>query len=81
MAHFNHERVHHALNELLVRMVPDDPEEDEDAANQRFEEAFEFAFKELEAAEEPSVVSDLNHVAGLIDEKCKAYIRVGRSSV
>lgn len=73
MANFNHERVHHALNELLVRIVPDDPEEDEDTANQRFEEAFEFAFKELESAEEPAVVPDLNHVTGLIDEKCKGF--------
>jgi hypothetical protein len=69
MANFNHERVSHALNELLVRIVPDDPEEDEEAANQRFEEAFDFAFNELEAAGDPEVVEDLNHVASLIDKK------------
>ncbi|KAF2743743.1 hypothetical protein M011DRAFT_210376 [Sporormia fimetaria CBS 119925] len=69
MANFNHDRVRHALNELLFRIIPDDADEDEDAANERFQEAFDFAFEELEAAGEPSVVPDLHHVATLIDER------------
>lgn len=69
MATFNQERVEHALNELLVRIVPDDPNEDEASANQRFDEAFEFALDELVAAGEPSVVPDVNHVASLIDRR------------
>jgi gamma-tubulin complex component 3 len=79
MATFNHDRVQHALNELLVRIVPDDPDEDEATANQRFEEAFDFAFNELAAAGEPSVVPDINHVAGLIERRSMQY-RFGQSS-
>ncbi|PSN71968.1 hypothetical protein BS50DRAFT_583581 [Corynespora cassiicola Philippines] len=69
MATFNRERVEHALNELLVRIVPDDPHEDEAAANERFEQAFEYALDELTAAGPPSVVADINHVASLIDRR------------
>ncbi|KAF2475239.1 uncharacterized protein BDR25DRAFT_254110, partial [Lindgomyces ingoldianus] len=69
MASFNRERVEHALNELLVRILPDDPNEDEAAANERFEEAFDFAIDKLVAAGDPSVVPDINHVASLIDRR------------
>lgn len=69
MAVFNQERVEHALNELLVRMIPDDPNEDEATANQRFEEAFDFALDGLTSAGEPDVVSDINHAASLIDRR------------
>ncbi|KAF2797957.1 hypothetical protein K505DRAFT_297334 [Melanomma pulvis-pyrius CBS 109.77] len=68
MATFNKERVEHALNELLVRIIPDDPDEDEATANQRFEEAFDFAINELETAPNLTIVPDINHVAGSIDE-------------
>ncbi|KAF2260469.1 hypothetical protein CC78DRAFT_523220 [Lojkania enalia] len=69
MAAFNRERVEHALNELLARVVPDDPQEDEEIANQRFEDAFDFAIDALTTAGEPSVVPDINHVASLIDRR------------
>ncbi|KAF2185991.1 hypothetical protein K469DRAFT_631389 [Zopfia rhizophila CBS 207.26] len=68
MATFNKERVEHALNELLIRILPEDPEED-DEAYRRFEEAFEFAIDELEAAGDPSVAPDINHVASLIERR------------
>ncbi|KAF2871595.1 spindle pole body component alp6 [Massariosphaeria phaeospora] len=69
MATFNQERVEHALNELLVRIVPEDPSEDESAANQRFEAAFDFAIDELSVAGQPSVVPDINHIASLIERR------------
>jgi gamma-tubulin complex component 3 len=68
MATFNKERVEHALNELLVRIIPDDPDEDEATANQRFEVAFDFAIDELENAPNLTIVPDINHVASSIDE-------------
>jgi hypothetical protein len=75
MASFNRERVEHALNELIVRIVPEDAEEDEDAVNQRFDEAFEFAIDTLSTAGDPPVVPDTGHIADLIDSRsrCDAY--------
>ncbi|KAF2732884.1 hypothetical protein EJ04DRAFT_544452 [Polyplosphaeria fusca] len=69
MATFNQERVEHALHELLIRVVPDDPTEDEATANERFGAAYEFALEELVEAGEPAVVADINHVASLIDRR------------
>ena len=67
MASFNRERVEHALNELLVRIVPDDPDEDEEVAEQRFEAAYDFAMGQLEADGPGAVVPDINHIASLVD--------------
>ncbi|KAF2846550.1 hypothetical protein T440DRAFT_558149 [Plenodomus tracheiphilus IPT5] len=69
MATLHRERVQHALNELLVRIVPEDPDEDEETANQRFEDAFDFALEELTAAGDASLVPDVHHIASLIDQK------------
>lgn len=75
MASFNRERVEHALNELLVRIVPDDPDEDEDLANERFDTAYNFAYDELSNAGPLPVVADINHVASLIDRRCEAALK------
>jgi hypothetical protein len=87
MPPFNSERVEHALNELLVRIVPDDPDEDEAVVNQRFDEAFDFAIGTLSrygallyeyacsncnSPGEPSVVPDINHVSDLIEQRSVA---------
>ena len=69
MATLHRERVEHALNELLVRIVPEDPNENEDEANQRFEDAYEFALDELTTAGDASLVPDVQHIASLIDRK------------
>jgi gamma-tubulin complex component 3 len=80
MATFNQERVEHALNELLLRMIPEDADEDEAVANQRFEEAFDFALDEMVAAGAPRVVADYQHVAGLIEKRGTALLGLnGRS--
>jgi gamma-tubulin complex component 3 len=69
MATFNRERVEHALNELLVRIVPEDANDSEEAANERFDEAFDFAIETLSAAGGPSVVPDVDHIADLISSR------------
>jgi gamma-tubulin complex component 3 len=66
---FNRERVEHALNELLVRIVPEDADDSEDAANQRFNDAFDLAIDTLSAAGDPAVVPDVDHIADLIDRR------------
>ncbi|KAF1964781.1 hypothetical protein BU23DRAFT_520671 [Bimuria novae-zelandiae CBS 107.79] len=74
MASFNRERVEHALNELLVRIVPEDADEDEDAANERYDAAYEHAYRELSTAGELPVVADINHVASQIDRRLLADV-------
>jgi gamma-tubulin complex component 3 len=69
MASFNHERVGHALDELLQRIVPDDPNDDEDAAEERLQHAYDLSMQQLIAAGEPKSVPDINHIASLLDSK------------
>lgn len=38
------ERVEHALSKLLEHLLPQYPDEDEDTADQRFDDAFNYAF-------------------------------------
>ncbi len=79
MAALHRERVEHALNELIVRIVPEDADEDEEVANQRLEDAFDFAIGELASAGDPSLVPDINHIASLIDTRgifyCLCYLK------
>jgi hypothetical protein len=72
MATFNRERVEHALNELLVRIVPEDPDDSEEAANERFDEAYTFAIETLSTAGDPDIVPDETHIADLIGSRSKA---------
>ncbi|KAF9729560.1 hypothetical protein PMIN02_011868 [Paraphaeosphaeria minitans] len=69
MASFNRERVEHALNELLVRIVPEFPDEDEEVANERYDAAYDHAYGELSEAGDLRVVADINHVASQIDRR------------
>ena len=72
MASFNRERVEHALNELIVRIVPEDVDDDEEIANQRFDEAFGYAIDTLSAAGDPPLVPDTDHIADLIDSRSRS---------
>ncbi|KAF1917589.1 Spc98 family-domain-containing protein [Ampelomyces quisqualis] len=72
MATFNRERVEHALNELIVRIVREDAADSEEVANQRFDEAFEAAMDALVAAGDPPLAPDTDHIAGLIDGRIAA---------
>ncbi|KAH6621952.1 Spc98 family-domain-containing protein [Boeremia exigua] len=69
MASFNHERVGHALDELLQRIVPDDPNDDEEAAEQRLQDAYEQSMHQLIVAGEPEAVPDIRHIASLLEAK------------
>ncbi|ORY03062.1 Spc98 family-domain-containing protein [Clohesyomyces aquaticus] len=80
MATYNKERVEHALNELLVRILPEDPNDEDEVANERFDEAFEYAIEELETAGDPSVVPDINHVASLIDKRVSRDVNGAQKS-
>jgi gamma-tubulin complex component 3 len=74
MASFNHERVGHALDELLQRIVPDDPNDTEEAAEQRLQEAYDFSMQQLIAAGEPKAVPDVNHIVSLLETKSENCI-------
>jgi gamma-tubulin complex component 3 len=80
MATFNRERVEHALNELLVRIVPDDPNEDEQVVNERFDEAYNYAIDELVSAGPLPVVPDINHMAELVDTRLSGDVQGAQKS-
>ncbi|TKA30805.1 hypothetical protein B0A50_02525 [Salinomyces thailandicus] len=72
MATTREERVENALQQLLERLVPQDPEdEDEDDAHadQRWEDANNVARSLLIERPEPSVAEDVNHAADLIKRR------------
>ncbi|GAB1729145.1 hypothetical protein NU195Hw_g3409t1 [Hortaea werneckii] len=69
MATTREERVENALQQLLERLVPQDPDEDEALADQRWDEANEIARHHLTAEQEPSVEEDVNHAADLITRR------------
>lgn len=71
MASFNHERVGHALDELLQRIVPDDPNHTEEQAEERLQKAYDDAMQQLMAAGEPKAVPDVNHIASLLEAKSR----------
>jgi len=47
MSKSTEERVEHALSQLLERILPTCPDEDEAAADERFDDAFSFAIDAL----------------------------------
>ncbi|KAF3007644.1 Microtubule-nucleating Tub4p (gamma-tubulin) complex component [Curvularia kusanoi] len=69
MASFNHERVGHALDELLQRIVPDDPNDSEEVAEERLQDAYERSMEQLVAAGEPRAVPDIHHITRLLEAK------------
>lgn len=76
MASFNHERVGHALDELLQRIVPDDPNDTEEEAEQRLQDAYDRSMQQLIGAGEPKAVPDVNHIASLLEAKSKQTWRI-----
>ncbi|KAH7130167.1 spindle pole body component alp6 [Dendryphion nanum] len=69
MATYKRDRVEHALYELLVRTVPEDPNESEDQWNEQIDDAFKWGMSELNAAGPSKIAPDINHVASLIDKR------------
>ena len=69
MSSTREERVGKALEQLLERLVPQRPDEDEVTADQRWDEANEIAQNHIDGASEPAVVEDVNHAADLIKRR------------
>lgn len=63
------ERVENALQQLLERLVPQYPDEDEATADQRWDEANEVARDLIDREPEASVAEDVNHAADLIKRR------------
>ncbi|KAF2139298.1 uncharacterized protein K452DRAFT_289851 [Aplosporella prunicola CBS 121167] len=63
------ERVEHALSKLLEHLLPTYPDEDDAVADERFDDAFNYALDAIGSAGEPAVASDVNHAADLIKKK------------
>lgn len=47
------ERVEHALSKLLEHLLPQYPDEDEDTADQRFDNAFNYSLDALDRHDSP----------------------------
>lgn len=47
------ERVEHALGKLLEHLLPQYPDEDEDTADQRFDDAFNYALGAIDRQDSP----------------------------
>ncbi|KAK3077657.1 hypothetical protein LTS18_009651, partial [Coniosporium uncinatum] len=69
MSKSTEERVQHALQQLLERIVPTYPDEDDVTADERFEEAFNVASDIIESTGDSPLSSDVNHAADLIKRK------------
>ncbi|KIW08601.1 hypothetical protein, variant [Verruconis gallopava] len=63
------ERIGYVLEQLLQRTIPVYPEDDEDAVEQRLDEAFAFSSELLQNSEEPSITADVHHAADLIKKR------------
>ena len=63
------DRVSKALDQLLERLVPQYPDEDESLADQRWDEANEIARSHIDGAPEGAVAEDVNHAADLIKRR------------
>lgn len=64
-------RIQDALSQLVERLLPLDEDEDESAADERYNRALEVAQNTLEDANAPSVVADEGHIADLIRRQCE----------
>ncbi|KAF1987542.1 hypothetical protein K402DRAFT_375659 [Aulographum hederae CBS 113979] len=69
MSKTQEERVQHALQNLLERIVPTYPDEDEATADDRFEDAYNFASDVIASSKDTTLASDVNHAADLIRRK------------
>ncbi|KAF1808025.1 hypothetical protein P152DRAFT_406256 [Eremomyces bilateralis CBS 781.70] len=69
MSQPSEERVRHALSQLLTRIIPVYPDEDEAVADERLEEALEWAGETIARSSDGSLPPDVNHAADLIKKK------------
>ncbi|KAF2458801.1 Spc98 family-domain-containing protein [Lineolata rhizophorae] len=64
-----HQRIGHALAQLLERLLPTYADDDDASAEQRFDDAFRYAVDGVSGDREPAVASDVNHASDLIKKK------------
>ncbi|CAK7211814.1 Microtubule-nucleating Tub4p (gamma-tubulin) complex component [Sporothrix bragantina] len=63
------DRINTAINGLIHRFVPDDPHEDEEAAQRRQQYCFNMVRNVLESPNSPDLAADVNHTMDLIRKK------------
>ncbi|CAK7214659.1 Microtubule-nucleating Tub4p (gamma-tubulin) complex component [Sporothrix curviconia] len=63
------DRINTAINGLIHRFVPDDPHEDEEAAQRRQQYCFNMVRAVLESPTSPDLATDVNHTMDLIRKK------------
>ncbi|CAK7222247.1 Microtubule-nucleating Tub4p (gamma-tubulin) complex component [Sporothrix eucalyptigena] len=63
------DRINTAINGLIHHFVPDDPNEDEDAAQRRQQYCFNMVRTVLESPTSPDLATDVNHTMDLIRKK------------
>ncbi|KAG6182028.1 hypothetical protein E4U36_003615 [Claviceps purpurea] len=63
------ERIISALEHLITHIVPNDPEQDADAARERHDRCLEMATSIIDNPLRPAISSDVNHASDLIKRK------------
>ncbi|KAK2593299.1 Microtubule-nucleating Tub4p (gamma-tubulin) complex component [Conoideocrella luteorostrata] len=63
------ERIISALEHLIIHIVPTDPDEDSDIAQERHDACLELATSIIDNPQSPSISSDVNHASDLIKRK------------
>ncbi|KAJ0164928.1 Spindle pole body component alp6 [Colletotrichum tanaceti] len=62
-------RIAGAVDSLIAHLIPNDPHEDDAAAQERHDNCFELVKSILEAPASPAISSDVNHASDLIKRK------------
>ncbi|TQN71471.1 Spindle pole body component alp6 [Colletotrichum shisoi] len=62
-------RIAGAVDSLIAHLIPNDPHEDDVAAQERHDNCFELVKSILEAPASPAISSDVNHASDLIKRK------------
>lgn len=70
MANTQERRVEEALSQLVDRLLPIDPEENGDAADDRYYNALDRAKEIIERADTSAIPLDAQHVSEQIRKRC-----------
>ncbi|KAK3326443.1 Spc98 family-domain-containing protein [Apodospora peruviana] len=62
-------RISNAIDSLITHLIPSDPRNDEQAAQERHDACFDLVRSILERPEPPSISTDVNHASDLIKRK------------
>ncbi|EON98199.1 putative spindle pole body component alp6 protein [Phaeoacremonium minimum UCRPA7] len=69
MSHERENRIYNAIDSLIAHIIPTDPEEGDDAAQERHDNCFELVKTILDSPISPAISSDVNHASDLIKRK------------